>query len=106
MRDGKPKPSPASAEAPAAASHSTGIVPGSAHIEAERAQLPAKKRGTTGPAIAELIAVERKAGRDLAWIVAASVGATSRGSSPRRWSSVRSRFRSSSWIACSICPMR
>jgi diguanylate cyclase (GGDEF)-like protein len=73
MRDGQVKMGSTPVETPASASHSAGITPGSAHIDAERAQLPTKKRGTTGPAIAELLAVERKAGRDLAWIVAASV---------------------------------
>ncbi|MEO8697886.1 MAG: EAL domain-containing protein [Acidimicrobiales bacterium] len=73
MRDGKSKPSPESAECAPRSPHTEGIVPGSAHIEAERARVATKKRGTAGPAIAELIAVERKAGRDLAWIVAASV---------------------------------
>ncbi|MEO5839418.1 MAG: bifunctional diguanylate cyclase/phosphodiesterase [Acidimicrobiales bacterium] len=73
MRDGKSKPSPQPAEAAARSPHTEGIAPGSAHIEAERARVATKKRGTAGPAIAELIAVERKAGRDLAWIVLASV---------------------------------
>ena len=73
MRDGNPKPGPEPSETAPRSSHTEGIVPGSAHIEAERARVATKKRGTAGPAIAELIAVERKAGRDLAWIVAASV---------------------------------
>jgi len=73
MRDGKSKPSPEPGESAPRSPHTAGIVPGSAHIEAERAHVATKKRGTAGPAIAELIAVERKAGRDLAWIVAASV---------------------------------
>ena len=73
MRDGKRKPSPELSETAPRSPHTEGIVPGSAHIEAERARVATKKRGTAGPAIAELIAVERKAGRDLAWIVAASV---------------------------------
>lgn len=46
---------------------------GEVHAESERAAVPTKRRGTPGPQIAELIAVERKAGRDLAWIVALSV---------------------------------
>src|SRR5688500_13136607 len=73
MRDGNNKPSSETAQTIPHSPHSAGIVPGSAHIEAERARVATKKRGTAGPAIAELIAVERKAGRDLAWIVAASV---------------------------------
>ena len=73
MRDGNRKPSPTLPDTSPRSPHSAGIVPGSAHIEAERARVATKKRGTAGPAIAELIAVERKAGRDLAWIVAASV---------------------------------
>ena len=73
MRDGNDKPSPEPSPAAPSSPHSAGIVPGSAHIEAERARVATKKRGTAGPAIAELIAVERKAGRDLAWIVAAAV---------------------------------
>ena len=73
MRDGNRTPAAELSETPPRSPHSAGIVPGSAHIEAERAQVASKKRGAAGPAIAELIAVERKAGRDLAWIVAASV---------------------------------
>jgi diguanylate cyclase (GGDEF)-like protein len=73
MRDGNRTTAPATSDAPPRSPHSAGIVPGSAHIEAERARVATKKRGTAGPAIAELTAVEHKAGRDLAWIVAASV---------------------------------
>ena len=73
MRDGNRTPAAELSETPPRSPHSAGIVPGSAHIEAERARVATKKRGAAGPAIAELIAVERKAGHDLAWIVAASV---------------------------------